>query len=506
MSAIEMAGQALLLSFDGTTPGADLRTALERTHAAGVILFSANISGPEQLAELCTTLQSWAAAAGLPPLLIGIDQEGGTVSRLPPPFVTPPSQLAQGAAGSPDDAHTCALLTGQQLRACGINLNFAPSADVNSNPANPVIGIRSFGCEPGPVGALVAAAVRGYAEAGVLACVKHFPGHGDTSVDSHLGLPVIEHDAERIARVELAPFAAAVGAGAPAVMSAHVVFRALDPRPATLAPPVLRGILRKRMGFDGLIFTDALDMRAIADSYGAPEAAILARQAGADIVMPLGPLTGQVAVAEAMAAAYASGRLSAEDGQATLRRLAAVRATFRLSEPPTPHTLTPAALAKLNALALGVARRGTTVRDPGGVLPLDATTELAVIECQQARFSNAEDPTERSQLLRELVGAAFPKAVFLSVSETVADAERDAALAVARRAVRLVLVTRNAAMAPAQARLAAALAEHGPRLVHVAARSPEDLALLPEAAAAICTYGDPPVSLWAVVAALRGAA
>lgn len=504
MSETEMAGQALLLSFPGTTPGADVRAALERTRAAGVILFSANIAGPAQLRELCGTLQEWAAAAGLPALLIGIDQEGGTVSRLPEPFVTPPSQLAQGAAGSPNDAYTCALLTGRQLRACGVNLNFAPSADVNSNPANPVIGIRSYGPDPGVVGALVAAALRGYSEAGVIACVKHFPGHGDTNVDSHLGLPVVEHDAERIARVELAPFAAAVGAGARAVMSAHVVFRALDPRPATLAPPVLRGVLRKRLGFDGLIFTDALDMRAIADAYGPAEAAILARQAGADIVMPLGPLAGQVAVAEAMAAAYHSGRLSAEDGQATLSRLAAVRAAFRLSEPAAPDALSPTVLAELDGLAMGVARRGTTVHDPAGVLPIDATSELAVIECRQPRFNNAEDAAERSALLRDLLGAAFPHSVFLSVSEEVIDSEIDAALAVVSRTAWVVLLTRNAAMAPAQARLAAALAERGPRLVHIAARSPEDVALLPGAAASIRTYGDPPVSMRAMVEALRG--
>jgi beta-N-acetylhexosaminidase len=505
MSESEMAGQALLLSFAGTTPSAELRTALARTRAAGVILFRANIAGPEQLSELCATLQTWAAAEGLPPLLIGIDQEGGTVSRLPEPFVTPPSQLAQGAAGSPDDAYACALLTGRQLRACGVNLNFAPLADVNSNPANPVIGIRSFGADPGMVGAFVAAALRGYAEAGVIACVKHFPGHGDTNVDSHLGLPVVEHDAERIARVELAPFAAAVGAGAHAIMSAHVVFRALDPRPATLAPPVLRGVLRKRLGFDGLVFTDALDMRAIADSYGAPEAAILARQAGADIVIPLGPLAGQVAVAEALGAAYASGRLSPTDGQATLRRLASVRAAFRLGEPAAPGGLTSAVLTTLDAIAMGVARRGTTVRDPGGALPLDRTTELAVIECRQLRFNNAEDAAERSVLLCDRMGAAFPRAVFLSVSEQVADGELDAALAVAARTAWNVLLTRNAVMAPAQARLAAALANYGPRLIHVAARSPEDVALLRGAAVSICTYGDPPVSMRALVAALRGA-
>ena len=500
MSHAELAGQSLLLSFPGVTPGDELRAALARTRAAGVILFGANVASPAQLSDLCATLQGWAAAEGLPPLLIGIDQEGGTVTRLPAPFVTAPSQMAQAAAGDPDDARACAALTGRQLRACGVNLNFAPVADVNSNPANPVIGTRAFGADAPTVIAFVEAALRGYREAGVVACVKHFPGHGDTSVDSHLGLPVVEHGPERLKRVELAPFAAAARAGAPAMMSAHVVFRALDPRPATLAPPVLRGLLRERLGFDGLVFTDALDMAAIAASYGPGQAAILARRAGADIVMPLGPLAGQVAVAEALVAGFADGRLSREDGEATMRRLAAARAAYGLGAVP-PEALTPGLLAELDATALAVARRGLTVRDPGGLLPLAPGTRLAVIECRQPRFNNAEEAAERTAMLRELVAAAFPQAVFLSVSELVTEAERDAALAVAARAELTVLLTRNAAMVPAQAALAAALADR-PRLVHVAARGPADAGLLPGAAASLCLYGDPPVSMRAMVAAL----
>lgn len=502
MSHAELAGQSLLLSFPGTAPGDELRAALARTRAAGVILFGANVASPAQLGELCATLQRWAAAEGLPPLLIGIDQEGGTVTRLPAPFVTAPSQMAQAAAGDPEHAYACAYLTGRQLRACGVNLNFAPVADVNSNPANPVIGTRAFGADAPTVIAFVEAALRGYRETGVIACVKHFPGHGDTSVDSHLGLPVVEHGPERLEQVELAPFAAAARAGAPAVMSAHVVFRALDPRPATLAPPVLRGLLRERMGFDGLVFTDALDMAAIAASYGPAEAAILARQAGADIVMPLGPLEGQVAVAEALAAAFADGRLSREDGEATLRRLAAVRDAYALGAAPA-EALTPELLAELDATALAVARRGLTVRDLGGLLPLAPDTWLAVIECRQPRFNNAEEAAERTSLLRGLVAGAFPHAVFLSVSEQVTEAERDAALAVASRAAVTVLLTRNASMVPAQAALAAALAGR-PRLIHVAARGPADTELLPGAAASVRLYGDPPVSLRALVMALRG--
>jgi beta-N-acetylhexosaminidase len=496
----DLVGQSLMLSFDGQRLTPALADLLARTCACGVILFARNIAGPVQLQELCAGLQAHAKAIGLPPLLIAIDQEGGTVSRLPAPFVVPPSQQAQAAAG-PEAAYTAARITGAQLRACGVNVNFAPVLDVSLNPANPVIGTRGFGPGVATVSACGLAALRGYRETGVIATVKHFPGHGDTAVDSHHGLPVVAHDVARLEAVELAPFRAAFAAGAPALMVAHMLFPALDTEPATLSPTILRGLLRERMGYEGLVFTDALDMRAIADRHPAPEAAVLAKIAGADVALPLGDDANQIAVAEGLAAATADGRLAAEDLAATVGRLDRLRAAYGLGrdEPPAPPLA-----ATLEAEALALARGGLTRRDPRGLLPLPADTRLAAIDCLLPRFNNAEEAASRSELLRGLLAAAFPALRYRALAPDAPDAEWVGALAAAEGADVVLLVTRNACFIERQVRLGLALAGRPTPLFHLAARSPHDVECLPGAAASLRTYGDPPLSLRAAVEALGG--
>jgi beta-N-acetylhexosaminidase len=495
-----LAGQSLMLSFEGQRLTPALGDLLARTRACGVILFARNIAGPAQLQELCAGLQARAAALGLPPLLIAIDQEGGTVSRLPAPFVVPPSQQAQAVAG-PEAVYAAARITGAQLRACGVNVNFAPVLDVSLNPANPVIGIRGFGPDVATVTECGLAALRGYREAGVIATVKHFPGHGDTAVDSHHGLPVVPHDLARLDAVELAPFRAAFAAGAPALMAAHIVFPALDPRPATLSPAILRGLLRERMGYDGLVFTDALDMRAIADMHPAPEAAVLAKLAGADVALPLGDDANQIAVADALVAAVEQGRLAEVDLAATAGRLEQMRAAYNLggARPAWPGE------SALETEALALARSGLTRHDPRGLLPLPSDTVLAVIDCLLPRFNNAEEAVSRSDLLRDLLAAAFPALRYRALAPDAPDAEWSEACGAAAGADAVLLITRNACFIERQARLGLALAGRPAPLIHLAARSPHDVERLPGAAASLRSYGDPPLSLRAAVAALAGA-
>lgn len=494
----DLVGQSLMLSFDGPELTPALAALLGRTRACGVILFARNIVSPAQLHTLCASLQAQAAALGLPPLLISIDQEGGTVSRLPAPFVVPPSPQAQAASGDPGAAYEAARITALQLRAHGVNLNFAPTLDVSLNPNNPVIGIRGFGPDVALVSRCGVAALRGYHEAAVIATVKHFPGHGDTAIDSHLGLPVVAHGLERLEQVELAPFRAAFAAGAPALMVAHVVFSALDARPATLSPAVLRGLLRERMGYDGLVFTDALDMGAITERYGAPEAALLAKAAGADIVLPLGDDAGQIAVAEALLAALAAGQLAAADFVATRRRLERLRADYQLGLPPPLAPLDPG----LEQAALALARRGLTRRDPRGLLPLPADTRLVTIDCLLPRFNNAEDAASRSELLQGLLAEAFPAARYHALPPDAPESAWTEAVTLAAGAETVLLITRNACFIERQARLGTELAAQAMPLIHLAARSPHDVEHVPAAATLQC-YGDPPLSLRAAVEALR---
>lgn len=496
LQARELAGRALLLSFPGPELTAASAELLARTRAAGVVLFANNVRSPAQLVSLCAALQGCAAASGMPPLLIAIDQEGGVVSRLPAPFVVVPSQQALAATGDPQLAYAAARLTGVQLRAHGVNVNFAPVLDVNCNPANPVIGTRAFGADAATVTRFGRAALGGYRDAGVIAVAKHFPGHGDTSIDSHHGLPVVSHDWARLEAVELAPFRAAVAEGVPGIMSAHVVFGALDELPATISPAIIGKLLREQLGFGGLIFTDALDMAALASRYSAPEAAVLSRQAGADIVMPLGNAANQLAVAEALADAIVNGRLDAAAFEATARRLDALHAAYALGEPA------PQAPNDDELLRAGeeLARRGLSVDNRAELLPLARDTRLVVIDCLQPRFSNAEEAVDRSALLRGLLLDRFPAAQYLALPPGAPETWTQA-LALARTAAVVLLVTRNAWADGRQRELAAALSNEAAPLVHLAARGPQDAALV-GAGATVLTYGDPALSLAAAVAQL----
>ncbi|GIN00185.1 hypothetical protein Pve01_18430 [Planomonospora venezuelensis] len=290
----------------------------------GVILFpwAENVKNVGQLVALTNGLQQ---ASPEIPLLIGADQENGQVSRLAPLVTKLPGASVIGSTGDPSLARRAAEATGAELRALGVNLDFAPVADVNVNPRNPVIGPRAYGSDPKKVAPMVAAAVRGFHDAGVAATAKHFPGHGDTNVDSHSGLPVIRHSRSQWEKLDAPPFAAAIGEDVDMIMSAHVVMPRLDPSgdPATLSKPILTGLLRQKLGFDGVVSTDALDMEGVRKKYGDGEVAVRAVLAGADLLlMPPDYRKAHAAVL----AAVESGRISAERLDESVRRLLTLKA------------------------------------------------------------------------------------------------------------------------------------------------------------------------------------
>ncbi|NEC18631.1 glycoside hydrolase family 3 protein [Streptomyces parvus] len=310
--------------FTGTTaPDWLLRRVGEGLASVG--LFGRNITSPEQLAALTARLR-----AERDDVLVAIDEEGGDVTRLE---VTHGSSFPGNfALGQVDDVHLTRAVAqelGRRLAECGVNLNWAPSADVNSNPGNPVIGVRSFGADTRLAARHTAAYIEGLQAAGVAACTKHFPGHGDTAVDSHLAMPRIDVDLDTLHARELVPFRAAIAAGSKSVMSAHILLPALDPdRPATLSPQILTGLLRQELGYDGLIVTDAVEMDAIAGAYGIERGSVLALAAGADAICVGGGLADEETVLrlrDALVAAVRSGELTEErlaDAAARVRALA----------------------------------------------------------------------------------------------------------------------------------------------------------------------------------------
>ncbi len=287
MTLEEKVGQIMMVFFEGSALSENLRKFVAELKVGGVILYSSrgNIESVRQVAELNGTIQQTALAAASLPLFIAVDQEGGLVNRISEGVTLFPGNMALGATGDPSLARRVASVMGEELASLGINVDFAPSVDVNNNPLNPIIGVRSFGSDPQTVARLGAAMISSFVERGVLPAAKHFPGHGDTAVDSHTGLPLIPVSRDRLERVEFPPFRAAIHAGVPMVMTAHVLIPSLDERnPATLSPSIL-GMLRSEMGFRGLIITDSMGMAALKKERTMEAAAIEAFNAGADILL-----------------------------------------------------------------------------------------------------------------------------------------------------------------------------------------------------------------------------
>jgi beta-N-acetylhexosaminidase len=304
-----LAEGCLLPGFVGTRAPGWVPARLERG-LGGAVLFARNVADPDQVAALTAELH-----AARPDALVAIDEEGGDVTRLEAATGSSyPGNLALGTAGDPDLTRAVAASLGAELAAAGIDLDLAPVADVNSNPDNPVIGVRSFGADPELVAAHVTAFVDGLQSAGVGACVKHFPGHGDTSVDSHRGLPVVSGGSAEL-ETALRPFRGAIAAGVRAIMTAHLVVPALDAEPATVSRTILTGLLRERLGYAGLVITDGLEMAAIWSTIGLEEGAVRAIAAGADAICVGGGLADEDVVdllAGALTDAVRAGRIGEE--------------------------------------------------------------------------------------------------------------------------------------------------------------------------------------------------
>ncbi len=326
LSLRERVGQLFMPGFAGTAVTAEVAELLAACRPGGLILFSRNLESVDQIVALTNELQRRSPHA---PLLIAVDQEGGRVSRLPQGFTIFPACGLIGRCESTELAYAAASVTAAELRAVGINMNLAPVLDVQTNPANPVIGDRAFGSEPAIVCELGLATVFGLQNGRVVACGKHFPGHGDTAADSHRELPVVTASRERLEEVELRPFRYAIAHGLASVMTAHVVYPALDAkRPATLSPAILTGLLRTELHFDGLVLTDDLEMRAIVDHCSIGEAAVQALQAGADILLICQDRNRVATACQAVEDAVQDGLLPETRLEESLRRIARVKERF----------------------------------------------------------------------------------------------------------------------------------------------------------------------------------
>jgi len=522
MTRVEKIGHLVLAALPG--PDLDDATAalFRERHLGGVILFARNVVSVAQTRALTAALQAAGAPTGLP-VLIGADQEGGRVLRTAslPEATHWPAAMAVGATGDLALAEAVGAALGTELRALGINVAFAPDADVNANPRNPVIGARAFGDDPARVAACVVATLRGLATAGVAGTAKHFPGHGDTALDSHLALPTITRDRETLQRVDLVPFAAAIAAGAPLIMTAHIRFPAMEPDglPATLSRRILTGLLRTAMGYTGVIVTDAMSMGAIRDQYGIVAGCVASMIAGADLVIPLDGQEG--AVCDALLAAVADGRLPEAQVDESVRRVRRLRASLALPALTDDATGNALSSPAHRALAREVARRSvTTLAAPPGVLPLAVASAPVVIEFVGGIGSEAEQLADAAAPLLAAVRVRYPRARGVALhaeipAETSLAAARALITAMDAAADALIIGTSELLRFPDQAAAVATLAalvalsetpDAMRRLVIIAQRGPYDFAALPPLppAALLTTYSDYPDALAAAVAVLAG--
>lgn len=320
-------GQLVIVGFDGLTVPADLKRLAREFDLGGVILFGRNVDTPAQVADLAAEVATLAREL---PLWVSVDQEGGRVARLRHGFTEWPPMATLGRSGDEGLAERFARALATELRAVGISLDFAPVMDVLTNPANTVIGDRALADRPELVARLGGIVIRTLQAAGVAACAKHFPGHGDTTTDSHDALPVVEHPPDRLRAVELEPFRAAVAERAAAIMTAHVLVEALDDkRPVTLSRDILQGWLRGDLGYDGLTISDDLGMRAISERYRAEDAALGALTAGCDVALLCGPSADeQVRVLEALIRSTERATLPADRVRDAVRRQREAKGRF----------------------------------------------------------------------------------------------------------------------------------------------------------------------------------
>jgi beta-N-acetylhexosaminidase len=532
-------GQMVMAGFDGKAPTDGIRALIRDRKLGGVICFRRNAGSAAEVARLSAELRELAAEATKAPLWIAADQEGGMVARFDRGVTVMPGHMALGATRSAKWARETAHASGVQLMRLGVNLNFAPCLDVNNNPANPVIGVRSFGERPELAAEMGIAAIRGYREAGVVACAKHFPGHGDTVADSHRELPTVPHDRKRLEAVELLPFRLAAAAGADAIMTAHVRFPALEPDglPATLSPRILRGLLRDEWGYDGVVFTDCLEMKAIADTVGVARGAVMAVKAGADVVLVSHTPALQIAALDALYEAVVAGEIPEERIDESVRRIVGLKARQSAAVPAGPAPGDRAGLGagpdevdfggEAAALAREVCRHSVTlIRNERGALPLRRDVPTCVVWPEVRQGTDVDEAVARDLTLgralapylgevKEFRIGAVPgeeevRGTLAEIGRALEEARERAAIRGepegGRACLQVVVGTYNAAFAAGQTELVnQLLALEGVRVTVAALRNPYDLLAFPEVHAYAACYENTPCMMEALAEVLVGA-
>jgi beta-N-acetylhexosaminidase len=488
-----LASSVLCVGFEGATPEEAPLEALAELAPGGIVLFARNVRDVASTRVLVAA--ATAAIGGDTPAVVAIDQEGGRVARLRVGATQMPAMMAVGASGDTELARCAGLALAGDLRRAGCTVNFAPVADLALEPGSTVVGARAFGDDPVRVGSFTAAFVTGSQAGGVAATLKHFPGHGATARDSHVVLPTVNTSAAILRARDLAPFVQGIAAGAKAVMSAHVIVRALDAdRPATLSRAVLTDLLRGELGFKGACFTDCMEMDAIASGIGIAQGAVAALGAGADCVLISHRLDIARAARDAIVDAVSSGALALGRLEEAARRVAELRAWNVEACPEIDGA----------AVAREIARRAVTrVR---GSLRMETAIPVTVVSFEGVTLEGAQGlHAEHASLHTALRARGFRSEVFRAALEPMSEMlEHLVDLVRAQAGRQFVILLRRAHCYPAQRVAIEALLGVAPEALAVSVRDPFDAMLFERARHVACTYGDEEVSLNALADVIAG--
>ncbi len=524
MTLEEKIGQMFLLAFAGDRLD-EARVLFEQHFVGASYISNDNVPSPQAAVDLVRAVQGYAANTRLKiPLILGVDQEGAW-SVMTPGSSPGPGNMALGATGRPEDAYAMYEVMARELRAVGLNTLLAPCADCNSNPHNSIIGMRSFGEKPGLVGQMAAAAVRGAHAGGVIATVKHFPGHGDTTLDSHRGIPTVTRSREDLRSIDLHPFVEGIRAGTDVVMTSHILFPAIDPdNPATLSRAILHDVLRGEMGFDGVIMSDSMNMKSMVANYPAAESAVRAFAAGVDLLMlaeehyshdAASYLRNQTVLIEAVRQAVIDGRLPLARVEDAVRRVLTLKHQYGLwhDAPPPVWSAREVGTPAHAQVELEVSQHAVAViRDRAGHVPLAPDAHITLVNgtarsgyapLGATRGIGPNQTTPAYDVFAAALRVHTPSLAELSAEDVLGGALPGAGV--------IVVVTENyplpgmdfeqASQRAVIERLHTHAAE---RLVVVALRDPYELAALPDVGTYVCAFSFRPCAAQAAVDVLRG--
>lgn len=485
LSAKEKVGQRIVVGFPGTEIDSELEELIFQYKIGNFILFKHNIVSASQVKDLCNKLQHLALESTGYPAFITIDQEGGMVTRLEEDCVNIPGAMAIAATNNVMNAYQAGKITGEQLKELGVNFNLAPDVDINSNMDNPVIGVRSYGDDPNKVAEYSVAMVKGLLDGGVLASAKHFPGHGDTNVDSHLGLPQVNKTLSQLQECELVSFQAVIDAGIPAITTSHIIFPELEPEhiPATMSRNIITGLLKDKMGFQGLVISDCMEMSAIQKYYGTVEGVKSAVKAGVDLIFLSHTRNYPREAATVLTAALEAGEFSMEEMNASVEKILKFKEKYiNLNDIKLDFDV-----EKGKAFARQLRKDSITpIQMPTGILPKVDSNSLFLgsIPFRATNISNVDDNTFHfaAYMAKQFNGRG------ILTSPNPEEKEIETVLEQAESASSIVIGTYNGHLNKGQLNLVNEAAKRNQNVIVFALRNPYDLRKLPKNVYGIAVY------------------